>query len=90
MHHHIAGERHCEVVAQAFLADTGAEAGAVVVFEQVIVDIAYEIARVEHLEQEFVAFLSILAHEGLEGFHRGVSMGAKPYRRNTSLIVSKI
>ena len=68
--HHIACERHCEVVAQTFLADARGEMQAIALSELLVGGFSEEIAAVKHLEKEFVAFFAIFAHQGRKVFER--------------------
>ena len=70
VHHHIAGERHGEVVAQTFFADFGSQAERVALGQFAILNLRQVVARVQNLEEQFVALLAILTHQGLKGFLR--------------------
>ena len=70
MLYHIAGERHGEVVAETLLTEFGLELIDVAVREFLVGDLLEVVAGVEHLEQELVALLAILAHERVERLHR--------------------
>ena len=67
--HHIACERHGEVVAQALFAEACGEAGGRVAAIVFSADAAAEIARVKNLEEQFVAFFSIFTHQRGEVLH---------------------
>ena len=70
MHHHKTGEWNSEVVAQSFLAHLGSEMQGIAFAEFLIGDLCQAVAGVEYFEKQFVAFLTIFAHERLQGFHR--------------------
>ena len=69
--HHETGEGDGEVVTQSFLAELGGEGGCGGGFVVGGGDGAGEVAAVENFEEEFVAFLTIFAHQGGEVLHGG-------------------
>ena len=69
MHHHISCKGHGEVVAQSFLAEPCGELQGIPFHEVLIRDFVEIVAAVEYLKQQFVAFLAILAHQGLQCLH---------------------
>ena len=71
MHHHITGKGYGEVVAQALFADACSQLGRAAVLQFFGLDISQEVARVENLEEQLVAFLSVLAHQRRKVLHRG-------------------
>ena len=71
MLHHKTGEGDGEVVTQSFLAELGGESGCGGGFVVGGGDGAGEVAAVENFEEEFVAFLTIFAHQGGEVLHGG-------------------
>ena len=69
--HHETGEGDGEVVTQSFLTELGGESGCGGGFVVGGGDGAGEVAAVENFEEEFVAFLTIFAHQGGEVLHGG-------------------
>ena len=69
MHDHITRKWNGKVITQPFLAQLCSQMKTIAPSQFFIGNLAKIIARVEHLEQEFVAFLSILTHQGLESLH---------------------
>ena len=69
--HHIAGERHRQVVAQSLLTDFGGQLGIVDIGYLSRVDILHVFPRVENLEEELVTLLAIFPHQRGEVFQGG-------------------
>ena len=69
--HHEACKRHGEVIAQPFLADLGGQGANGGLVECLVRDSAFPVARIEDLEEQFVALLAVLTHEGGEVLHGG-------------------
>ena len=65
------GKGHSQVVAKPFLADFGCKSCCLVVVDQRSVDAVQEIAGVEYLEKQTVAFVAVFAHEGRQILHCG-------------------
>ncbi len=71
MHHHVAGKRHCEVIAQTFLAELTGKLHRITAQQFFICQSGEVITGILYLEQELVSFLTILPHQGRKHFHRG-------------------
>ena len=69
MHHHITGKGHGKVVAEAFLTEFGCQMEGIALLQLLITDLIKIIARIEHLEEKFVALLTVLTHQRTERFH---------------------
>ena len=70
MLHDITSKRNGEVVAKTFFAELRSEVECITGEEFLIGDSTEVIARVLNLEEELVAFFSILAHQRREILHR--------------------
>ena len=66
---HITRKWNGKIITQTFLTQLGSQMKTIAPSQFFVGNLAKIIARVEHLEQEFVAFLSILTHQGLESLH---------------------
>ena len=69
MHHHITGKGNGEVIAQALLAELCCKMQRIALQELVVGEFGKIVARIEHLEEQFVALLAILAHKRRKGLH---------------------
>ena len=63
--HNVAGKRHREVVAQTLLRDLRG------LTHLLIREVSSVVARIQDLEEQFVALVAILTQEGREVLHRG-------------------
>ena len=69
VHHHVAGEGHGKIVAQTFLTEFGGEVETVALGQFLGCNLREVIAAIENLEEQFVAFFAIFAHQGAKCFH---------------------
>ena len=69
MHHHIAGKRYGEVIAEALLTEFCCEMEGISLLQLLVGDFTEEVARVEYLEEQLVALLAVLTHQCAERFH---------------------
>ena len=67
--HHIAGEGHGQVVAQAFLAQLGGQSSRGALLQSACRYVAQEVTAVQNLEEQFVALFAILAHQHTQILH---------------------
>ena len=77
MLHYVAGKGDGEVVAKTFLAYLRSGLDVLAFGEQLFVGFGEPVARVEYLEEKFVAFFAIFAHECGQILHRGSLDGHK-------------
>ena len=69
MHHDEARERHSQVVAQTLFTKLGSQMQRITLAQFLICRFRQEIAGVQYFKQKLVAFLAVLAHQGLQGLH---------------------
>ena len=73
--HHEAGERHRQVIAQPLFRNPVRQPQAVAFQQFAFRHVADEIPGVQYLEQQFVALLAVLSHQGGEVLHGGRFQG---------------
>ena len=70
VHRHKTGKRNGQVITQTFFANAGSQSGRAALLQFLRLDIGQEVTGIENLEKQFVALLSVFAHQGREVFHR--------------------
>ena len=69
VHDHETGKGHGEVITQTFLAEFRRQAGRLTAGQLLVGEVGEEIARVQHLEEQFVTLFAVFSHEGREVLH---------------------
>ena len=70
MHHHVASKGNCQVVSKPFLTSFGCKPQRIFLCQFLRTEVCQHVAGVEHLEEQAVSLLSVLAHQRGEHLHR--------------------
>jgi histidyl-tRNA synthetase len=63
VHHNVAGKRHCQVVTQSLLRNKPGQPAGFSAQQFLVAEFAGKVARIQNLEQQFIALVPVFAHQ---------------------------